>query len=208
VAGTVLGTGTAALLGSDLTDPENDGNGDTGDNYNAEFNASSKAEFADDSETVETAFNVFRNSVDKGRSSKWCCDSAPQWVSAGNFGFLGKKYVLTHFTITSGNDSPRREADIWSIEGSNDPSNPNCWTPIFEYNKTGISPWGGTPNQVLLFTSPDAPQSVPPSFSGCTAYQYFRYSVTSTIATSQEDFPDSGHQLNELEFFGNEEGVQ
>jgi hypothetical protein len=154
VAGIILGTGTQALLGYDLTDPENDGTRD-GANYNADFDSSHESNYFNN----EGAFNVFTNTVGSG-NNKWCCDPAPVWVSAGNFG--SSPILLTHFTITSGNDAPGRDADIWSIEGSNDKQ---MWTPIFVYSNDGTSPWTAR-NQVLKFSSPE-------HFQVCTPYRYF-----------------------------------
>ena len=48
-------------------------------------------------------------------------------------------YVLTHFTITSGNDVAGRDPDIFKIQGSNNGSD---WTDIYSYSNNGTSPWG------------------------------------------------------------------
>jgi hypothetical protein len=185
VAGIVRGTGTAALLGGDLTDPENNGNR-YGSNYNADFDANVEPRFY----YGEGAFNVFNNVIGPW-NAKWCCDPPPVWVSAGNFGLStnpadAPQYLLTHFTITSGNDMPERDADKWTIQGSDDQVE---WTTIFEYNNAGESPWTtGIRNQVLQFSSPT-------HFKVCAPYRYFRYYATSVVS-------GGNHQLNELEFFG------
>ena len=110
---TVLGTGTDALLGGDLTDPENDG--DDGSTNGTGFNWLSTAASSDNNFSREGALNVFDNEVGSN-GAKWCCTNAPQWVAVE----LDKPYVLTHFTITSGNDVPDRDPNRWLIEGSND----------------------------------------------------------------------------------------
>ena len=63
-----LGTGTAALIGGDLTDPEDDGDPESDDNYNAIFSGNDKPGFGGG----ELAFNVFDNRLGGG-SDKWCC---------------------------------------------------------------------------------------------------------------------------------------
>jgi len=97
IAATVLGTGSGALLGNDLTDPEDNGvdSGTNGSNFNwTSINASSKKTFAG-----EGSYSVFDNNV-SGGSAKWCCDNPTQWIYVQ----LSQSYVLSHFTITSGND--------------------------------------------------------------------------------------------------------
>ena len=63
----VLGTGTGALLGGDLTDPENDGQPDADEGYNATFTSSEEPGFGGG----EFAFNVFDNQLGGG-NAKWC----------------------------------------------------------------------------------------------------------------------------------------
>jgi hypothetical protein len=175
----VRGTGTAALVGGDLTDPENNGQADANVNYNATFRSSIENGFGGG----EYAYNVFDNRVGGG-NDKWCCDqSANLWVEA-NFGT--QRYFLTSFTATSSNDTPGRDSDIWNILGSNDGVN---YTTIFAYNKNGTSPWGNTRNQVNQY-------SAGTDFATQTmGYSIFRYQSVSTVS--------SNHALNELEFFGN-----
>lgn len=178
--GIVLGTGTGALLGGDLTDPENNGietPTTTGTNFNWVTISASSEEFF---EGGEGAFNVFDNKVGS-RNNKWCCAGPEQWIAVE----FAQPYVLTHFTITSGNDSNGRDPDIWYIEGSNDGS---TWTPIFTYAKNGTSPFTAR-NQVILYNGAGADFATP------VPYSWFRYRVTSVISGSM-------HQINELEFFG------
>ncbi len=172
----VLGTGVENLLGGDLTDPENDGVDGAHTNWNwTSINASSEAKW-----THEGSFNVFDNKVGSSHN-KWCCNAAPQWISVG----FSQPYILTHFTITSGNDVASRRPDVWKIQGSNNGSN---WTDIFVYDNDGTSPFSEH-NQVLMYTGGGDDYNTP------NAYSYFRYYVTSTGGGQ--------HQINELEYFGN-----
>lgn len=173
------GMGTGALVGGDLTDPENNGNPELDSGYNATFRSSVEQGFGGG----EYAFNVFDNRVGGG-NDKWCCDGGSVWVEA-NFG--SKRYNLTRFTATSGNDAAERDADKWQILGSNDGIN---YTPIFSYNNNGASAWGGNRMQVLEYSKAGG------DFSSNAGYSIFRYQATSTV---QEG---GMHQLNELEFFG------
>ena len=63
----VLGVGTDSLLGGDLTDPEDDGNPEADEGYNAIFSANEEPGFAGG----ENAFNVFDNVLGPG-NAKWC----------------------------------------------------------------------------------------------------------------------------------------
>jgi hypothetical protein len=171
----VRGTGTTALVGNDLTDPENNGSADTNLNYNATFRANNEAGFGGG----EFAYNVFDNRLG-GSNDKWCCDMFPGMFVEANFG--AQRYVLTSFTASSANDIPGRDADIWQIRGSNDGIN---YTTIFSYNHDGVSPWAQRlqVNQYFMGTDYAAP----------AAYSIFQYQVMSTVSGE--------HQLGELEFF-------
>ena len=172
---TILGTGTGALQGSDLTDPENDGVDGAHTNWNwSSISASSEPQW-----TGEGSFNVFDNKVGSSQN-KWCCNGPTQWIAVE----FAQAYVLTSFTIASGNDVPARDPDVWKIQGSNDGNN---WTDIFTYNNNGSSPWSDR-NQVLLYSGGGDDYPTP------SAYLHFRYYVTSTGG--------GHHQINELEFFG------
>jgi hypothetical protein len=178
-----LGTGAASLLGGDLTDPENDGVDELGagtdpaKNWNwVGITASHEPDFGGG----ENSFNIFDNKVGGG-NDKWCCDDpvegAPVWVAVE----FAVGYTLTHFTVTSGNDTPTRDPTDWAIQGSNDGE---TWTDIYHFTDT-VVPWNAR-NQVVKFTLPGA--SLPP------VYKFFRYIAYST--------PGTLHQLNEIEFFG------
>ncbi len=171
----VRGTGSAALVGGDLTDPENNGNPEANVGYNATFRSSIENGFGG----AEYAFNVFDNQVGGG-NAKWCCD-ANVWVEA-NFG--SKQYALTSFTAASANDVPGRDSDQWKILGSNDGVN---YTTIFAYNKDGVSPWANR-LQVNQY-------KVGIDFASPAAYSIFRYQSASVVS-------GGNHQLAELEFFG------
>jgi len=173
---TVRGNGTGALVGHDLTDPENNGAINDYINYNAIFRASIEPYFVS-----EGAFNVFDNVVDGG-DAKWCCDTLG-WVEAD---FGSKRYTLTSFTAASGNDGPDRDSDIWQILGSNDGIR---YTTIFSYNRNGVSPWASR-NQVNQYV-------VGTDFAAPAAYSIFRYQTFSVVNYNL-------HQIGELEFFGTE----
>ncbi|MGE3311556.1 MAG: LamG-like jellyroll fold domain-containing protein, partial [Limisphaerales bacterium] len=114
-------------------------------------------------------------------NDKWCCDDpvppdAPVWVAVE----FNQAVSLTHFTVTSGNDTPGRDPTDWAIQGSNDGTS---WTDIYRFVDT-VTPWGDVRNQVVKFTLPFASQ----------AYSHIRYIAWDTPATL--------HQLNEIEYFG------
>ena len=173
----ILGTGTSALIGGDLTDPENNGT----DGSNTNWNWTSIVASQENYWHSEGAYNVFDNKVG-GSSDKWCCGGSPQWIYVK----FSQAYVLSHFTITSGNDATERDPDIWSIQGSN---NGTEWTDIFVYNNNGVSPFGSTRHQVVRYNGNGDDFATP------AAYSYFRYYVSSQISGGM-------HQINELEFFG------
>ena len=108
---TSLGTGSNALLGGDLTDPENDGVDGQMTNWNwVSISSSSEPTWGG-----EGAFNIFDNKVGAGQD-KWCCNAPPQMITVE----FAEAYSLTHFTLSSGNDVPNRDPTLWSIQGSND----------------------------------------------------------------------------------------
>ena len=167
------------LIGGDLTDPEDDGI-DTEDSAGINFNwvgiTSSSEPFFTDA-TVggsnEGAFDVFDNKVGGGEA-KWCCNGAPQDLTVE----FADPVSITHFTMTSSNDSPERDPFNWEIQGSDDGIN---FIPI--YSSVGESIWTAR-NQTALF-SLDSPS---------IAYRFIRYSVTATN--------DPFHALGEIEYFG------
>ena len=177
----ILGTGTSSLIGGDLTDPEDDGIDGT-DGAAGNWNWTSILASSENAWTSEGAYNVFDNKVGGG-DMKWCCLGPTQSIYVQ----FSTTYVLTHFTITSGNDTVGRDPDQWEIQGSNDGTN---WTTIFEYDDDGTSPFTARSQVIRYNGSGD-------DFDTPDAYSYFRYIVTSVVSGSM-------HQINELEFFGTE----
>ena len=167
---TVLGTGTASLLGGDITDYENNGSDATaaGSGFDWQSISSSSESYFSNPEPGqgEGAFDVFDNKLGGGEA-KWCCDPAPQSVT------VEMKYPvqLTHFTVSSSNDAPERDPRVWAIQGSNDGV---AFTDIFAYSDTTKPFWTGR-DQVVRFDLA-APAA---------SYRWFRYSVTSTGSTTQ-----------------------
>lgn len=173
----LLGTGTAALIGGDLTDPDNNGDesSPTDPSWNWEsITSNNKPGF----DGAELSFNIFDNKVGGG-ADKWCCDdptpAAPLHVGVK----FRSPVVLKFFTITSGNDSRDREPTTWQIAGSNDGL---IYTPIFVQDAP-TSIWTTTDQVAKITLAAPAP-----------AYLYLRYEVSVT--------PGSMHQLAEIEYFG------
>jgi len=173
-----LGIGTVALLGGDLTDPENDGNEAAGP-FDSSWNwraitSNNEPGFGGG----EFAFNLFDNRVGGG-NDKWCCDDAtfanPLWVNVE----FHQPVSLTHFTATSGDDDPTRDPRDFRVQGSNDGVN---YTDIY-VRSSDTAPWNQR-NQVLKFT---LAQPAPP-------YLHIRWVSLDTSG--------SLHQLNEVEYFG------
>ena len=178
-----LGTGTGALIGGDLTDPENDGtegnvpgDGDwsslnwnwisieaSGENYFGNFGGS------------EGAYDVFDNTIGAGQA-KWCCDGAPQWITVE----FEIPISLESFTLTSGNDVPGRDPVRWGIYGSNDNE---TFDPIFEQDDP-VSLWPQR-LQVLHFINPRRTKP----------YKFIKYQVDTQAS-------GGNHQINEIEYFG------
>ena len=175
----ILGIGASALLGGDLTDPENDGLDALGAKNDPSWNwAGITASHEPDFEGGEFAFNIFDNKVGGG-NDKWCCDDPtpgnPVWVAVE----FGIPVSLTHFTVTSGNDTPGRDPTDWAIQGSTDGV---TYRDIYHLT-ANPAPWTAR-NQVVLFTLP-APSAL---------FRYIRYIAYET--------PANLHQINEIEYFG------
>ncbi len=176
-----LGTGTGALRGGDLTDPEDDGvegpnpgagNWDTL-SWNWVHVTASSEEYFGNHGGSEGAFDIFDNQVGAGQA-KWCCNGPPQWLTVE----FAEPVAIDSFTVTSGNDVPGRDPLTWGIYGSNDGV---TFTPIFEQDNP-VSLWPQR-LQVLLFT---LTRPSPP-------YRFIKYEVTAT---------GGNHQINEIEYFG------
>ena len=111
-----LGTGTGALLGGDLTDPEDDGV-DAGSVDQFAVNGWNLVNVMPNEEPGfgggEFAFNVFDNQLGGG-NAKWCCN-------ARDITFEFEDPVsVTHFTIASADDVPNRDWRVFRVQGSND----------------------------------------------------------------------------------------
>jgi len=171
----LIGTGTDSLLGGDLTDPENDGEADADNGYNAVFASSEEEGFGGG----EFAFNVFDNRLGGG-NDKWCCGAAfPLSVDAT----FESPFALTHFTVSSANDVPGRDPTVWEIQGSNDGEN---FETIFgQASDTAV--WDQR-LQVALVTL-----GVPSN-----PYTTFRFITFETGLTS-----GAFYQVGEIELFGN-----
>jgi len=184
VPGKILGTGTKALLGGDLTDPEDDGKPDENTNYNAKFTASDEPGFGGG----ESAFNVFDNLLGPG-NDKWCCGKGGgakegMHVTAE----LEAPYVLTHFTLSSANDVPDRDPTKWEVQGSNDGKK---FTTIFSYDGDNLFT---KRLQVIRF---DAGEDFDVQ---ATAYRFFRH-----ITLKTPSWPNGAYfQIGEIEYFGTE----
>lgn len=178
---TLLGTGAGALLGGDLTDPENDGVESTtphttGFNW-ASISASQENYFGGvGGNPNQGAWDVFDNAMGAS-NDKWCCGPFPASITVE---FTGP-VVLTHFTIAATEDSPQRDPRVWMIEGSNDGSN---FTPIYSRNDPSAALWVNR-SEVLRFDLPT------PS----AAYTHIRMSIIETGDPTQM-------ALGEIEYFG------
>lgn len=192
-AWTVRGTGSGALVGGDLTDPENDIVDNTGAapyggiNYNwTSVNSSSSLWFNNYGGGNEAALDLFDNRVGGG-SDKWYDGGVSDYWLAVEF---DKPYTLDSFTIGSGNDSATsRQPDIFQIQGSNDGS---TWTDIYSYSNDGTSPWGNANNNQVL------EWAVGSDFAAPSPFTWFRLNVDSDNGGGFDP------QLTEWEIFGTE----
>lgn len=200
----VLGVGTGALLRSPLTDPENDGNeaaGPTDPSWNW-VSITSNSERGFDAVAVdgfpagtERSYNVFDHLASGGGAAKWCCGepigsgaalaTTPLQITVQ----LNDIYRLTHFTVTSGNDTPTRDPANWQILGSNDGI---TFDPIFTQIAGGdtatTSLWGATRDQVIKFSLTNPAK----------AFSYIRFECTATYILGTGAF----FQLDEIEYYG------
>lgn len=166
--------------------------------FEASFFASSEAAFGGG----ENAFNVFDN-LTGGGNEKWCCQSVSE-ATDGSGQFVGADFsqtlaagdftniVVDRFTLTSSNDTPGRDPDVWALQGSNDGVN---WEVIYEFVATGTTGggvpglWGTTRNQVLEFSVANGDFALPPG------YDQFRLFVDSVAGSGV-------FALSEIELFG------
>ncbi|YCM42806.1 PEP-CTERM sorting domain-containing protein [Verrucomicrobiaceae bacterium 227] len=204
---TVLGTGTEALLGGDLTDPDNNGVDDdaNGTGFEATFFATS-GNFSGNG----GAFQVFSNTLG-GNGHKFCCNPAEFVIGA----ILAEPHVLTHFTLSSTNDSPGRDPDVYHIQGSNDTTTgfDGTWTDIYVYDNDGgttgqtatqmrLFP-GNTQfserNQVLRFDGDGADYATPAAYS---SFRINMLSASGWVGLGDPNDPGDALALAEIEFFG------
>jgi hypothetical protein len=169
------------LVGGDLTDPEDDGDPESDDGYDAVFASSEEEGFGG----REFAFNVFDNILGPG-NDKWCCGSdpfpdEPIWVQAT----FEEPIVLTSFTVSSANDAPDRDPIIWEIQGSNTAGD---FTTIFR-QEDDFPVWDQR-LQVAIFESVE-------DYPLPQAYSTIRFITFETGLSSGARF-----QVGELEFFG------
>ena len=175
------------LLGGDLTDPEDDGtesetifaNGDVGQTAGTNFNwvsiTANAEEYFGDFGGSEGSFDMFDN-LTGGGQNKLCCGGAPVFATVE----FENPVSLTHFTLTSSNDTPARDPLDFQIQGSNDGIN---FETIYE-RIDSASIWGATRNQTARIDLPSA----------SNPYKFIRYDVTRTGG--------SNHALAEIEYFG------
>ncbi|MCW1923595.1 discoidin domain-containing protein [Luteolibacter arcticus] len=167
-----------ALLGSDLTDPENNGNDTTpnGTNFNwSSISASTNGTFL--GANGEGAYSIFDNKIGNVGGSKWLYNStASQWVTVG----FPALVALDYFTITSGNDSPERDPRVWEIQGSTNGT-------TFET----ITRFAWTPSQIFTARNQVLKVALP---QRTLPYTHLRYTVISTGSGT--------HQISEIEYFG------
>ena len=176
----------AGPLGGDLTDPENDGvegatvppAGDVPQTAGIGFNwvsiSASSEEYFTGFGGSEGSFDLFDNEIGGG-AAKLCCDAAPQDVTVG----FEEAVSITHFTLTSSNDTPARDPLDFQIQGSNDGV-------TFEviYDRMDDTPLWDARDQTVRIDLPEASPS----------YTFIRYAVTRTGGPN--------HALSEIEYFG------
>ena len=175
------------LLGGDLTDPEDDGtesetifaNGDVGQTAGTNFNwvsiTANAEEYFGDFGGSEGSFDMFDN-LTGGGQNKLCCGGAPVFATVE----FENPVSLTHFTLTSSNDTPSRDPLDFQIQGSND----GITFEIIYERIDGPSIWGATRNQTARIDLPSA----------SNPYKFIRYDVTRTGGPN--------HALAEIEYFG------
>lgn len=209
----IIGTGNDALLGGDLTDPQDDGVDDNANGlaFEATFFASAAATFNGNG----GAFQVFSNSLTadngSGNGHKYCCGQAPVTIGAR----FDVPYVLTHFTLSSTNDSPGRDPDVYRLQGSNDSTDgvDGNWTDIYVYDNdggtTGLSAAGmrnfagntqfTARNQVLRFNGNGDDFATPAAYA---SFRIVMDSASGWVGLGDPADPNDALALGEFELFG------
>ena len=181
----VLGTGTESLIGGDLTDPEDDGEPDADEGYDAIFSSNEEPGFGGG----EFSFNVFDNRLGP-INDKWCCGKGGGIPDEGLYitAEFEEQYALTHFTVSSANDVPARDPTVWEVQGSNDGKK---FETIFAHD--GDSFWDQRLQVVLFEAGEDYDKQK-------VGYKFFRH-VTFDTASN----PNGAYfQIGEIEFFGDD----
>lgn len=174
----IVGTGTGALLGGDLTDPEDDGDEALGEDDPSWNWVSIDSNDEPGFEGGEFSYNLFDNTLGGG-NAKWCCTGASEEEPLQLTVEFDLPHLITHFTISSANDVPARDPLDWQILGSNDGEN---FTPIFTQSDDEAL-WTDRLQVIRI----NLPAPSPP-------YKFIRYEVTRT--------GNANHQMGELEYFG------
>jgi len=229
-AASQAGTVISGLMGGDITDPGNkiSVSADTAWTSEAQWKGfyEGKATWQNIQSyergpysSTECPSNLFNNLVSWG-AGKWFDSHSPQTTSPTYVTVqFPEAFVLTHFTLTSGNDSwdHGRQPNAWTVYGSNDGTN---WTTIYHANSA--ADFTQVDNQTILYTSftsdslsstvlnSDQQAAVTKSLGTTTistadyatpgAYSWYKLEVTSTTGKNGGGGPT---QLEEWELFGN-----
>lgn len=171
-----LGTGAEALLGSDLTDPENDADADLLSGFNAEIENISDP-------LVPGAHNLFDNRLGS-EDDHWCCDRPGPGVLIT----FEEPVILERFTIASGSNPSDLAPRHFALRGSNDGG--KTWHNIYTRANKSEMIWS-EPYQVLEF---DAGLH----YRRPQAFRTFRFS-----SIGNGKLGDAlGFEVGELELFG------
>ena len=181
----VLGTGTDSLLGGDLTDPEDDGEPDEDEGYDAIFTSNEEPGFGGG----EFSFNVFDNRLGP-INDKWCCGKPGGIPKEGLYvtAEFEEQYALTHFTVSSANDVPARDPTVWEVQGSIDGKD---FETIFAHD--GDSFWDQRLQVVLFEAGEDYDVQK-------TGYRFFRHVTFDTASNPAGAY----FQIGEIEYFGDD----
>lgn len=184
----LLGTGSGALIGSPLTDPDNniDDTTLTGSNFNWKAVTTSEKPFFGtgvlgvDPQNMSGAYDLFDRKVGP-LNDKWLAGGLANVAGAHTTVEFAGEVELTSFTISSADDRPERDPVNWQILGSNDGAN---FTPIFtQSDPANVTLWSAR-NQVVKCTLA----------STTPKYRFVRFHCTKA--------GENTFHLNEIEYFG------